>query len=193
MRARSGPNTRDRGRLAEQVAADHLEAHGYRIVEKNFTCRLGEIDIIAHHLGELVFVEVRSRGSASSLNPVFSVDRQKQKRIIRAAEVYLGKHYPSGPARVEIRRCDSYPWRAGSRGNHPGCFQHRLLVNAFPARGYSIVLGKVSHIERLCQYGRAGLKPALQKKHRRETDVDRGENGFQFGQTSQAFNSPEGL
>jgi putative endonuclease len=97
LRARSGPNTRDRGRLAEQVAADHLEAHGYRIVEKNFTCRLGEIDLIAHHLGELVFVEVRSRGSASSLNPVFSVDRKKQKRIIRAAEIYLGKHYPQIP------------------------------------------------------------------------------------------------
>ena len=97
MRNKNGTNTRDRGRLAEQIAADHLEAHGYRIVEKNFTCRLGEIDIIAHHLGELVFVEVRSRGSASSLNPVFSVDRQKQKRIIRAAEVYLGKHYPQVP------------------------------------------------------------------------------------------------
>jgi len=103
MRNKNGTNTRDRGRLAEQIAADHLEAHGYRIVEKNFTCRLGEIDIIAHHLGELVFVEVRSRGSASSLNPVFSVDRQKQKRIIRAAEVYLGKHYPQvPPARFDV-------------------------------------------------------------------------------------------
>jgi putative endonuclease len=97
MRNKNGTNTRDRGRLAEQIAADHLEAHGYRIVEKNFTCRLGEIDIIAQHLGELVFVEVRSRGSASSLNPVFSLDRQKQKRIIRAAEVYLSKHYREMP------------------------------------------------------------------------------------------------
>jgi putative endonuclease len=97
MRNKNDTNTRDRGRLAEQIAADHLEAHGYRIVEKNFTCRLGEIDIIAQHLGELVFVEVRSRGSASSLNPVFSVDRQKQKRIIRAAEVYLGKRYREVP------------------------------------------------------------------------------------------------
>ncbi|MGO9569234.1 MAG: YraN family protein [Desulfomonilaceae bacterium] len=103
MRAKTGPNTRDKGRLAEQVAADHLEAHGYRIIEKNFLCRLGEIDIIAQHVGELVFVEVRSRGSASSLNPVFSVDRQKQKRIIRAAEVYLGKHYSEvPPARFDV-------------------------------------------------------------------------------------------
>ena len=97
MKARSGPNTRERGRLAEQIAAGHLQAHGYRIVEKNFSCRLGEIDMIAAHQGDLVFVEVRSRGSASSLNPVFSVDRQKQKRIIRAAEVYLSKHYREMP------------------------------------------------------------------------------------------------
>ena len=103
MRAKTGSDTRDRGRLAEQVAADHLAARGYRIVEKNFTCRLGEIDIIAQHTGDLVFVEVRSRGSASALNPVFSVDRQKQKRIIRAAEVYLGKHYREAPpARFDV-------------------------------------------------------------------------------------------
>jgi putative endonuclease len=103
LKGKDGPNTRDRGRLAEQVAADHLEARGYRILEKNFTCRLGEIDIIAQHSGELVFVEVRSRGLASSLNPVFSVDRQKQKRIIRAAEIYLGKRFRQvPPARFDV-------------------------------------------------------------------------------------------
>jgi putative endonuclease len=103
VQLRTKPTTRDRGRLAEQVAADHLEARGYRIIEKNFVCKLGEIDIIAQHAGELVFVEVRSRGSASSLNPVFSVDRQKQKRIIRAAEIYLGKRYREvPPARFDV-------------------------------------------------------------------------------------------
>ena len=83
--------------MAEQIAADHLEAHGYRIVDRNFVCKLGEIDIIAQHSGDLVFVEVRSRGSASFINPVFSVDRHKQKRIIRAAEVYLSKYYAQEP------------------------------------------------------------------------------------------------
>jgi putative endonuclease len=103
LKVKGRGNTRDRGRLAEQVAADHLEARGYRILEKNFTCRLGEIDIIAADQGELVFVEVRSRGSASSLNPIFSVDRQKQKRIIRAAEIYLQKRYRQvPPARFDV-------------------------------------------------------------------------------------------
>jgi putative endonuclease len=103
LKVKGGANTRDRGRLAEQVAAAQLEARGYRILEKNFTCRLGEIDIIAVDQGELVFVEVRSRGSAASLNPIFSVDRQKQKRIIRAAEIYLEKHYRQvPPARFDV-------------------------------------------------------------------------------------------
>jgi putative endonuclease len=103
LKAKTKPNTRDRGRLAEQVAADHLEARGYRIIEKNFLCKLGEIDIVAQHAGELVFVEVRSRASASSLNPVFSVDRQKQKRIIRAAEIYLSKRFrDTPPARFDV-------------------------------------------------------------------------------------------
>jgi putative endonuclease len=103
LKVKGRPNTRDRGRLAEQVAADHLEARGYRILEKNFACRLGEIDIIAADQGELVFVEVRSRGSATSLNPIFSVDRQKQKRIIKAAEIYLQKRYRQvPPARFDV-------------------------------------------------------------------------------------------
>ncbi len=50
-----------------------------------------------------MFVEVRSRGSASALNPVFSVDRQKQKRIIRAAQIYLEKRYREvPPARFDV-------------------------------------------------------------------------------------------
>ena len=103
MRKKACTSTRDRGRLAEQIAADHLEAHGYRIVERNFACKLGEIDIIAQDSGELVFVEVRSRASASAINPVFSVDRHKQKRIIRAAEVYLSKrHTQDPPSRFDV-------------------------------------------------------------------------------------------
>ncbi|MGB6065816.1 MAG: YraN family protein [Desulfomonilaceae bacterium] len=103
MRTRTTTNTRDKGNLAEQIAGDHLQGRGYRIIERNFACKLGEIDIVAQHQGELVFVEVRSRRSASALNPVFSVDRQKQKKIIRAAKVYLEKRYREvPPARFDV-------------------------------------------------------------------------------------------
>jgi putative endonuclease len=90
-------NTRKRGQLAEQVAVDYLINQGYRIVERNFLCKLGEIDIIARHNGDLVFVEVRSGKRTPTFDPIFSVDRKKQTKIIRAAQVYLDKHFRTEP------------------------------------------------------------------------------------------------
>jgi putative endonuclease len=89
--------TRDKGDLAEQIACDHLQESGYRIVERNFHCKLGEIDIIARDGEELVFVEVRSKHSSATIDPVFSVNRSKQKRIAKAAQVYLDRHYQTPP------------------------------------------------------------------------------------------------
>ena len=92
------PTTRQRGDRAEQIAVEHLSGLGYRIVERNFVCKLGEVDIIAAHRGDLVFVEVRSRHSSQALNPVYSVNRSKQTRIIRAAQVYIsGQRFKKGP------------------------------------------------------------------------------------------------
>ncbi len=98
MFGRKRKNTRAKGLHAEQIAADHLTQLGYTIVERNFTCRVGEIDIIARHGGDLVFVEVRSRHSSEALDPVYSVNHQKQRRIIRTAEVYLGRQSGTLPA-----------------------------------------------------------------------------------------------
>jgi len=96
-KARSGEGTRGKGDLAEQIASDHLQEAGYQIVERNFHCKLGEIDIIARHGGELVFVEVRSKHSSATIHPSFSVNRGKQKRIAKAAQVYLDGHYQRPP------------------------------------------------------------------------------------------------
>lgn len=97
MEDRKQVSTRERGQFAEQIAVDHLLRQGYRVVERNFRCKLGEIDIIANHRGELVFVEVRSRKSADSLDPVFSVNRRKQERILKSSQVYLDKRFASPP------------------------------------------------------------------------------------------------
>jgi putative endonuclease len=91
-------STRQRGANAEQLAADFLVKQGYEILQRNFNCKLGEIDIVARHRGELVFVEVRSRHSETALNPVFSVNRRKQEKIIRAAQVYIERYYKQEPA-----------------------------------------------------------------------------------------------
>jgi putative endonuclease len=91
-------NTRNRGQLAEQVAVDYLVARGYKIVERNFLCKLGEIDIIAKSDGDLVFVEVRSGQRTPTFDPIYSVDRKKQQKIIRAARIYLDKRFRNEPA-----------------------------------------------------------------------------------------------
>ena len=98
MFGRKRKNTRAKGLHAEKIAADYLTQQGYTIVERNFTCRVGEIDIIARHGGDLVFVEVRSRHSRKALDPVYSVNHHKQRKIIRTAEVYLGRESGTPPA-----------------------------------------------------------------------------------------------
>ncbi|MCA1960648.1 MAG: YraN family protein [Desulfomonile sp.] len=92
-------NTRiEKGRLGEDIAVEHLEASGYRIIERNFRCKLGEIDIIAEHNGDVVFVEVRSRQSDSTFDPAYSVNYRKQQKLVRAAQVYLFQRFRTMPA-----------------------------------------------------------------------------------------------
>lgn len=88
----------EKGRLGEDVAVEHLTRHGYRIIERNFRCKVGEIDIIAEHDGEVAFIEVRSRQSASTFDPAYSVNSRKRQKIVRAAQVYLSRRHRTMPA-----------------------------------------------------------------------------------------------
>ena len=78
----------DLGEFGERVAAAHLEAKGYRIRERNFRSREGEIDIIAEHGGVLVFVEVRTRRGASRGTAAESVTARKAAHLVAAAQAY---------------------------------------------------------------------------------------------------------
>jgi putative endonuclease len=91
-RSKTPGSTRAKGSRAEQVAADFLESQGYAIIERNFLCKAGEIDIIARHQEDLVFVEVKARTTSSGFYPSYSVHTNKQKKIIRTAAVYLSAH-----------------------------------------------------------------------------------------------------
>lgn len=77
------------GRYGEQVAADHLEAAGLVILERNWRCREGELDIIARDGAELVFVEVKTRSSLAFGSPAEAVGRVKSARIRQLALRYL--------------------------------------------------------------------------------------------------------
>ena len=77
------------GARAEQRALKFLKRRGLRLVEKNFRCRHGEIDLIMDDDGALVFVEVRYRASGSPVNALETIDPRKQQRLRITAEYYL--------------------------------------------------------------------------------------------------------
>ena len=85
-------DTRSQGRQAETAAADYLESQGVRILERNFNCRAGEIDLIGHDGESLVFIEVRARQEDALVDGATSVDERKRRKLIRAARFYLHRN-----------------------------------------------------------------------------------------------------
>ena len=85
-------NQREKGAFWEQKAGEYLQSMGYEILEYNFRCRTGEIDIVARDGVYLVFCEVKYRGGTASGYPSEAVDHRKQKVISRCALYYLMKH-----------------------------------------------------------------------------------------------------
>lgn len=81
--------SREIGRRYEVYAASYLEKKGYRILERNFRCRQGEIDLIAQDGRYLVFVEVKYRRNKKYGEPAEAVDGKKQQKIRRTARYYL--------------------------------------------------------------------------------------------------------
>jgi putative endonuclease len=79
------------GNRSERAAARFLKRLGYRILVRNFTCDMGELDIIALDGACIVFVEVRSTEKADHAGPAASVDLTKQKRLSRLALYFLKK------------------------------------------------------------------------------------------------------
>jgi putative endonuclease len=77
------------GRQGEDLAADYLQRLGYKILERNYRSRHAEIDVIAKHKGELVFVEVKSRRSLRYGGPKQALTPAKQRKISMAALTYL--------------------------------------------------------------------------------------------------------
>lgn len=77
------------GGTAEDQAAAFLQRQGYAIVERNYRCRLGEIDLVASDGEGYVFVEVRMRNGAAFGTALESITPHKKKRLIAAAKYYL--------------------------------------------------------------------------------------------------------
>jgi putative endonuclease len=83
---------RDTGILGEKLARDFLRKRGYRILEANYRCPEGEIDLIAQHKDYLVFVEVRTKRSLEFGSPEESITPAKRERLRTVAAHYQQTH-----------------------------------------------------------------------------------------------------
>jgi len=77
------------GKKGEELAAQYLKKRGYTIVERNYRCTNGEVDLIAVHRRVIVFVEVKTRRGESYGLPVEAVEFHKKRKMIQAAEFFL--------------------------------------------------------------------------------------------------------
>ncbi len=115
------------GARGEAVAVDYLRRKGYTILQANWRCRRGEIDIVAQDGPMLVFVEVRTRRSTRLGSPEESVTASKQQRLVDLAHTYLlfletaGRPW-SGPWRIDVVAIAVNPSGVTAHLNH--------LVNA---------------------------------------------------------------
>lgn len=86
------PSRKERGRWAEDLAAERLSADGLEPVQRNYRCKWGEIDLVMRDQQTLVFVEVRFRKPGNYGDGAQSVDARKQHKLISTAEHYLQTH-----------------------------------------------------------------------------------------------------
>lgn len=90
------------GEQAEQLACVYLQRQGLRLVEKNYRCRQGEIDLVMQHGDSLVFVEVRQRSDVRFGGALASVTTKKQEKLRLAALHYLQHKAPRANARFDV-------------------------------------------------------------------------------------------
>lgn len=98
-----GEGNRQPGNLGEQIAAEFLERKGYKILARQWRCKLGEIDIVAEQGKTLVVVEVKTRRGGWYGPPELAINPQKSRRLMRLAEFYQSQTRAfDRPIRVDV-------------------------------------------------------------------------------------------
>jgi len=82
-------------RIGEDAAAALLQREGWTVLHRNWSLRLGELDIVARRGGCLAFVEVKCRQAPAYVDPALAVDWRKQRKLRRVAEAYLAAVRPA--------------------------------------------------------------------------------------------------
>ena len=91
------PTTSDLGSRGERIAAAYLTEVGLRVLDRNWRCRDGELDIVAREGDALVFCEVKTRRAVGFGHPVEAVGRVKQRRLRTLAQRWLATHDEHAP------------------------------------------------------------------------------------------------
>ena len=110
---------KETGKLGEDLATRYLENKGYKILERNFEAKQGEIDIIALDLEkeELVFIEVKTRTTLRYGNPIEAVNENKQEHLIKTIKYYLySRHLEEEFMRVDV--IEIYLYKHRYKVNH---------------------------------------------------------------------------
>ena len=95
--------TQSAGNRGEAAVARYLRQKGYTLLESQWRCRFGELDLVARdRQGTICFVEVKLRGAGAIALPREAVDRRKQERLRAAAALYLSCHELDAPARFDV-------------------------------------------------------------------------------------------
>jgi putative endonuclease len=95
-------NKRIIGKVGELIASKYLVEKGFSIVYKNWTCRWGEIDLIAEKENILTFVEVKYRTNINNGHPSEAINYYKKKSLQRSINMFLSKNYVTKPWRVDV-------------------------------------------------------------------------------------------
>jgi putative endonuclease len=106
--ARARPRTAKQieGQAGEDAALAYLLQRGLTLVTRNFRCKAGEIDLVMREHASLVFVEVRKRASADYGGAAASITPAKQRRLLRAAQVYLLRYKTPPACRFDVVAID---------------------------------------------------------------------------------------
>lgn len=126
-RFRSRPHTVGRGRVGEEEAVRWLHRNGYRVLHRNVRTNAGEIDCIARDGDVLCFVEIKARSGRRYGPAVAAVGARKQRRLVRAASLWLARHPTDRPCRFDVLGLDA----AGGEGR--GEWEFTLVRDAFRA------------------------------------------------------------
>ena len=118
-------HNRGRGKVGEEEAVRWLEAQGFAILDRNVVTHAGEIDLVAREGDTLCFIEVKARGTAAYGPAIAAVGPAKQRRVSRAAALYLALHRLVGACRFDVLGLDAAE----------GGWTYTLIRDAFPYRG----------------------------------------------------------